>query len=425
MATAKVRLLNVRPIQSADLSFETAGIIGKQHSVKAQLGERVRGFDLTSLTTVLDATVTNQPETLIYNPDAIQAFINTNYDFLFSLRNDLLATNLKQAITQREIAFLEKYKHTTAISNALKKVYVDNEQGKLRRLEDLKQLVQNYKNALDVAYQQTQYDRVITETVTATDNVGRVMSDVFLTPVTMANEQQVTNTPAGQHVTLAHKIIPQAWIAGGWNDIKETPDPTFKSQRTETNNDLKQISRTRNSNYNHPALENKIQEQRTQLNVQDEAFLHETFSFKVPHIEDIMKKELQIINQEIAKAQHRYIQTFLFSPISGLVTAVYKDVGESIQPGEPVIRVENDDELLIVGLIQYRDLITVGQTAQIATTNIYESFKPINIAGKIVSVRGHDSDDDEWDVVIRCNNTGKQVPLNYNFDRETTKVEIS
>jgi hypothetical protein len=425
MATAKVRSLNVRPLQSADLSFEVAGIIAKQHTDKAQLGSRVRGFDLTSLSTVLDTTVANQPETLLYNPDAIQEFINNNYDFLFSLRNDLLATNLRQAITQREIAHLEKYKHITSISNALKKVYASDNQGKLQRLGDLRQLVEQYKEALDSAYQQTQHDRVVTETVTATDNSGAIESKVFLTPVTMKTEQQQTNTPAGAHVTLAHRIIPQAWRGGDWNDINETPDPTFPSQRTETSNNTRQISRTRNLTYNHPAFENKIQEQRTQLNIQDEMFLHETFSFKVSHMEDIMKKELQVLNQEIAKAQHRFIQTFLFSPISGIVTAVYKDVGESVQPGEPVIRVENDDELLIVGLIQHRGLLTVGQTAQISTTNVYESFKPLNITGKIVAVRGHDSDDDEWDVIIRCSNGNKQVPLNYTFDRETTRVEIN
>jgi multidrug resistance efflux pump len=59
----------------------------------------------------------------------------------------------------------------------------------------------------------------------------------------------------------------------------------------------------------------------------------------------------------------------LVTPINGLVTGVFCDLGDCVQAGQPVMRVENDDEVVIVGTIKFRGVLTVGASASI-TTNL-------------------------------------------------------
>jgi hypothetical protein len=73
----------------------------------------------------------------------------------------------------------------------------------------------------------------------------------------------------------------------------------------------------------------------------------------------------------------------------------------------------------------------VGQTAKV-TTKVFDSSTSLTVAGKIVAVRGHDSEDEEWDVVIRCGNringdpNGVPIlPINYNFDYDDTSIDLS
>ncbi len=44
----------------------------------------------------------------------------------------------------------------------------------------------------------------------------------------------------------------------------------------------------------------------------------------------------------------------------------------------------------------------------------------------MVAIRGHDADNDEWEVVIQIANPqttgGRLLPLNYAFDRDATQV---
>src|SRR6185369_3494786 len=97
------------------------------------------------------------------------------------------------------------------------------------------------------------------------------------------------------------------------------------------------------------------------------------FSFRVPDMSSILQNELNVIDLEILKSQLRFLQTFLLSPISGIVTAVYKDEGEFVQPGDAVIRVENDDTLLLVGVLNCRGGLKPGMEVRVTTTNLYES----------------------------------------------------
>ena len=183
--------------------------------------------------------------------------------------------------------------------------------------------------------------------------------------------------------------------------------------------------------YRHPSAENDIRWLQRELELQDEILAQTLFSFQVPDLDTILKNELASIDQEVRQLQLNLVHTVLASPIAGIITSVYKDVGESVAAGEPVVRVEDDSEILLVGVINCRSAIRVGEPVKIEVKNPFEGGgQPIKLDGKLAVIRGHSSDNDEWDVIIRCGNTvdgnadARRLPLNYNFQKEDVTVEI-
>jgi hypothetical protein len=427
----KIRSLQVRPIQSSDLSFDVPGVLGNQNQTSAKLGARVTRFDVGAFIATF-GTVDGAGR-MVFNSQKIRTDLSSAN--LFSLRNELPEANVEQAIAQRELSVMEKYKHRTRIAAAMRKVYPDDSTAaaaKLKRLEDLKRLSTQQMMALKAAYENTQSNGVISDSITTTRNTGAVTSLTLLTPVAMKNTAhriEVRDSPANSNHNIGEsQVIPQAFATNKWKDI-ETAELAFPSQKTTSTNDLTHVSSTRNTEFRHPFLENLIQDLRSQINLQDELLMNETFSFRVPEIEAIIGKELEAIDWEVRKAQIRYAQTFLVAPISGIVTAIYKDVGETVQPGEPVLRIENDEKVLLVGIVQHRGLLKVGNTVRVRTGNLYEggasNTPKTEFTGPIVAVRGHDADDDEWDLIIECDNTNRALPINYHFDRDTTEFVIA
>ena len=138
----------------------------------------------------------------------------------------------------------------------------------------------------------------------------------------------------------------------------------------------------------------------------------------------IIENERGVFDLEVRKLQLSYAQSFLVSPVSGVVTAIHKDIGESVKPGEPVMRIENDDVIHVVGKINYRGLLEVGQEVTIETDNLYESGEPFKWKGRLVAVRGDEADDDEWQVVIEIADKGKKLPMYYQFDRNNSWIMV-
>jgi len=93
-------------------------------------------------------------------------------------------------------------------------------------------------------------------------------------------------------------------------------------------------------------------------------------------------------------------------------------------------RVESDDFVYLVGTVKYRGMLRIGNTVTVSTT-LFEAVgaAPVTVTGEVVAVRGHDSVSEQWDVLIFCENhtaAGDVVlPLNYNFDFESTTVEVT
>ena len=141
-----------------------------------------------------------------------------------------------------------------------------------------------------------------------------------------------------------------------------------------------------------------------------------------------MRADLRALDQEIRVLQSNYAHTYLVPPIGGIVTSVYKDIGESVEPGEPILRVENDAYVLLVGIIQVRSAIWPGVKITLTAKDIFETGSTKKVTATIVSVRGHDADNDEWEIVAEAKNpyvTGKPtLPLNYHFDTDTTDIKV-
>jgi hypothetical protein len=429
MAFGKIRSLHVRPFQSSDLAFNSAGILSQQDMSHARLGTVITAFDMNTLTSKLSMTEPGNPGKLLYDATKIKQELAPY--FLFALNNDLLEATLQQAVAQREMAYLQKYKHKANIIAALNEVYDPaSASGKLKRLDDYKKIATERAQVVRGAYETTDgYHRseVLKETKTATSGKGEATSTTSLTPVAMFNQGHNINvdSPGGHSTQVidSNLVIPRQSENGQWHDL-DKGEFSFKSQQTKTADTTAQISSTQNQEFRNPFLENLLREQRTQIDLQDEILNQKVFSLTVPETASLIDKELAVLDFEIRKVQLRFAQTFLVSPIAGLVTNVYKDLGEVVQPGESVIRVESNSTLLLVGIVQYRSGLQVGKQVKITTSKVYESNDSATLTGKIVSVRGHDSDDDEWDLVIEANN-GANLPINYHFDRDTTTFEIS
>ena len=125
-----------------------------------------------------------------------------------------------------------------------------------------------------------------------------------------------------------------------------------------------------------------------------------------------------------------YLNTILMSPIPGVVTGVYKNPGEAVRAGEPVIRVENYTVILLEATLIFRGLISIGQTVTVTTALFDASVgQPTSTSGVVVAARGK-SDDDQWHVIVECKNMDTSnppkpiFPLGYRFDYDDTTVTI-
>jgi multidrug resistance efflux pump len=409
----KVRSLTVRPIQSADLAFEMPGMISFQDFDKAKLGERVNKCDLESeIYRVLNEA--DQSSGLFkYGAEII---LDKLKDFvLFTLNNRALRAALRQSILVRANAYFEKYSKINEIQDFYKEIYAntDESKNKIRRLESLRQSHEDKIAELVKKYNELAKKIVID-----------AKSTVKITPLATKTSQQKIEVSTTEHTVPETTSEPLILKDGGWKDLKSLGDQLENPKNASL---FSQETITDLVDFKYPLKDEEIALQRIQLEIQDELLKHQLINLKVQNLTQIMNNELQLLELDITKLQNAFLQTLLISPISGLITAIYKDVGETVSAGEPVIRVENDEELLIVGFIQYRGSLKLQQEVTLAT-KIFETNETKEILGRLVAIRGHDADDDEWDVIIHCSNAEKPedriIPINYHFDKDTTELYI-
>jgi hypothetical protein len=455
MATAKAISLKVRPIQSVDLCFEVSGIIGEQNFNLAKLGTRVQAFDLAGFYANLLASKgdASRPGLLKFDSQAIHEAVTsgaTGGPFLFALRAENLKAVMDKAINLRENSYYQKYVNKNAVIAQTLQVYQPSSAPpaipvtKPDRLDALAAISQTQHDTLSAAYNadsRTGVVKVTTNDMTS-DAASTGTSDGTSTGTTTGTGTSKSDQSSTGKAKTSGTTTPSSGPSSkstGETDSTGTSSTTGSStsnqtstgtSKTNTTGDTKVTQKTQNTDYGyrHPSAENDSQYQRAQVSLADERFAQFIFSQNLPFLPVVFDNELESIDLDVKRLQVSYLNTILFAPINGIVTGLFRDLGDCVQAGQPVMRVENDDEVLIVGTLKFRGLLSVGSKVSI-TTSIFDSPTPVTIKGAVVAIRGHDSEDEEWDAIIRCPNLDASnnpiFPINYNFDFDDTTVDIS
>jgi hypothetical protein len=395
MVTAKAISLSVRPVQSADLCFPIGGIIEDQPD--NLLGQNVRAFNRAALVNRLEPnaalplnpnegitlergrsiiSVIEQLESpvvvaVLYGPDRIDREIGGNV--LSRLRAADLANQLVQAVSWYELKSSADLTDEAVEARRSLLGRNANDPGSLSRLLDnLSSLVRNRGEAIQRLYEANGPDDVQNQTTTS---------------------ETKSKTTGGQSF-----------------------DTTSSTGTTYFGRD-----------YRYPWMDNRIDHLRADIALRQERLAaRRLMAVQTPRS---LSFERAMTASEVRKIQISYLDTFLVAPFDGVITGVFRNLGEFVSAGQPVLRLENDTKVYLVGTIKCRGLVHIGDTAKVTTTLFGEPGSPlVEIEGTVSAVRGHESVDEQWDVLIRCNNikNGTRIlPLNYNFDFDSTEIEIT
>lgn len=417
MAAGKAINLKVRPLQSVDLCFQVDGVIGAQPDLHL-LGKPVPKFDLPGLYASLGQPQSAaNPGRLKFDAQAIHDAVNVSV--LFELRAEPTKAALDKAIGQRENTFLQKYKNQAGIIARMQQIYGSIPGSKTVRLDALATISEQQRNALNTEYVNDSRTNVVKKTTsdTTSDGTDSNKSDSTSTNKSTGGSSSTGSSGSGSTATPS-------------SGNSTTNDKTDGTSHTDTSSKTHSTSHTDNVSYDyrHPSFENEAQYQRAQVSLLDEQFNQFMFAQNLPFLDTVFGNELKGIDLDVKRLQVAYLDTILVSPVEGTVTGVFRDVGDCVRAGQPVVRVENDTEILLVGTLKFRGLISIGSNVSV-TTKIFDSGVSLTTSGKVVSVRGHDSEDEEWDVLVLCSNRDAHLnpifPINYNFDFDDTQVDIT
>ncbi len=425
--TAKPLSLTVRPFKVANLCFEVGGILGESF---AELGAQVFAFDFDDVyKSFRDAsTLQGNAGRLEFDSVRIDKLTKTLFTPSFppgtghppgpesprrfalaALRAEPVKAALNKAILSRENGFITKYGKSTEIASLLKAHRDD----KTFRLDRLTHRSQQRTNNLLFAYSRSGRSESDVVTKTITDIISKHHEEPFVTTATVS-DKTTTSRVAHEHVVSANAV---------------------------KNNDLAgavEIQRVENTGYEFrmPFIDEDMRNDRDVLVLSDQTVSHFLQTHYLDRLEDVYKNELASIDADVNQMQVAYLNTILMSPIDGVVTGVYKHPGNPVAAGEPVFRVENNDNILIVARISCRGPIVVGSDTtegsmlQVTTRLFDLPNSPVTtVEAKIVAARIQ-GEDDQWEVIAKRPNTdnagkgGPLFPLGYSFDYDDTEVSV-
>ncbi|WP_329442577.1 HlyD family efflux transporter periplasmic adaptor subunit [Streptomyces canus] len=344
------------------------------------LGTVVQAFDIEDLYRRL-GEVSGDRSRLLWDSESIRSAIQPHA--VSALRAEPARADLDQAVGMRENAYITTY--SDAVVEVARQVYFDNP-------SDQSSVVCNL--------------------------ISNLESDTGV-----------------MHGTLNNLYIQD----GLWgNAIKKArTDTTFSSVLenpvgggTQYNNTAASHSESMGYDYRLPSLENDIRYRRARISQRQEYLAAFRAKEMCERANLTFPNELAAFDQQIRKLQVAYIDTMLVPPFSGVVTGVFRNVGDFVGAGQPVVRIEDDKSVYLVGTIKYRGTLRLNSKMEVSTT-LFDASGGLTtkVDGVVSSLRGHDSVDEQWDVLILCSNRtagGDPVlPLNYNFDFESTSIEIT
>jgi hypothetical protein len=411
MSDPKVISLRVRPLQVAHLCFEVNGILGLSN---VQLGSPVKAFDFEDFYANLGQTVpgpNGDNSRLVYDAFGIQNDLSVAESTLVALRAESSKAVLDRAVNARQNAYYAKYLNAAGIIQLMRTNYsFGAENSKSFRLQLLAAISAAQDNMLRGAYNGDGRAGVVKTTTSA------------LQSQTTSTGTTNTQNNAGGKATTSETVSP---------NVTTTTDTSQASTVSDSSGSATQNQTITNTDYGYriPIYECQAQDYRAQISLMDQLFSQFMYSQNLPFLETVFSNELQSIDLDVKRLQVAYLNTILLSPIDGIVTGIYKNLGDCVRAGEPVIRVESNSTVILVATLAYRGLISIGSNVTVQTTLFDSSSAATSVNGSVVGVRGHRYEDDQWDVLVSCNNidgSGNPIfPLDYHFDYDDTVVAIA
>ena len=426
MGTAKIISMSVGPQTASNLCFPVDGILEGLNS-ELQLGAPITFQALKPTPPIKPAHIdpvvklflsrpTNADKSrLTYDAPTIQQLIEPST--LAWLRAAPLEAALLKAINSRQNAYYAKYANQTQIIAEMTGLYSDDAQlnpspnnasrlnptgwttSKPQYLANLQQLSLKQATALYDAYNQTNRKGVVISThsqVTAQSDSETAME---MAPGYDEDKITLDSLPSGGEP-----------MAGWYVETGGEGETQLQLQEATSGSAIT----TTNYAYRVPIIESGAQGAREQVSLIDERFGEFMHGQSLPNLTTVFDNELQSIDLDVIRLQLAYLNTILTSPVSGTVTGIYKQPGDAVRAGEPVVRVEDDSVVLIVAKLLYAGLVANGTPVTIST-NLFDAT-PTTVTGTVVAVRGRN---EQWDVVIQCANIGPSgalLPVNYQFD---------
>ncbi|WP_291998583.1 HlyD family secretion protein [Candidatus Accumulibacter sp. ACC012] len=453
MKPAKIRTLAVRPFRSADLAFAVSGLLGRQ-SDGATLGALVRSGRalLTSVQQELGARSVGPkaPGRVTANAASIDKALVP--DALFVLRNERLGAELDQAIASHHAQYLHKFADSSAVGPILRK----ENAARVLDFQNLEDLFTTRHQELAQSYSQSHSSVVSSTTSTSshqndTPAVVRTFSalnQLQTAPYGITIKDGGIPNPPMKHQVDEVLVSPRTFVDGkGFQAVAQELNVSFvEGAHPKVSGVLTQVSETTQRpvltltelpEHAHPSIDESIGSVSALGEIDASQQDRLVRGMRLAHYEDVIDNEDQVLLMDVRKHQLAYVETYMLPPFTGRITAIYKDLGEYVQAGEPVLRLEDDRKLLLVGLVQFKGLVSIGDPVALQVRNLFEGGDDLKLMGRIVSVRGHEADDDEWDILIEVANAdGQQVtrkdtslsmihlPLNLQFDRFETELTI-
>lgn len=445
MGTAKVVSMSVMPLQASLLCFEVGGILGE---LDVQLGAPVTAFDFAGCYATLGSApiVTGDPSRLQYDFLAIQGLASAHT--LAALRAEPAKAVLDKAINARQNAYYAKYGSTqsAAIIAQMNQNYTIDpssphyNNSKAQRLALLAGLALEQQDLLQHAYSSDGRPAVVMTTKSVLKSETHSHGSSGETGQSSEIAQEFTSAnglPEGGNISsppASGAPLPE-WnsTAPATVDLQEGSSSNTSTSKGSAHEHQTIV----NTDYTYrvPSIENAAQNHRAQISLMDEQFALFMQSQNLPYLAQVFINELSSIDSDVYQLQIAFLNTILMSPIAGTVTGIYKNPGDAVQAGEPVIRVENDSTVLLVATLIYRGPITVGSSVTVETTLFDAPGPPTTVPGSVVAVRGQ-REDDQWLVIAQCDNQASGsgggggpsptiFPLGYQFDYDNTTVSIT
>jgi hypothetical protein len=415
---ARIVTLKAKAKSSADLAFDETGSIANAEPA-VEIGAQVAAYAprtaLYSQLGTLELVGDKPTGRLVFDSKALRKELQSKA--IVILDNESHGADLDQAILARQNDWLTLYSHVADISLEASKRYGD----RLASLKRLLELADEHHKAIDDAYVEEQkWDNPIDDPKHNPTIRPTTINTIKMAGVASIERGLSTDYGAGTPV-LSHGVnqftaVGKLKTGGNPNsqddwEVQTQLEPTVVAQRI--------TSIVQSDGITFPQKENDIRRERLVADLSDEFLTDYVFFKRVPSLEMIWKNELDSIDLEIKKLQLAYIATFIFSPFDGKVTAFYKQAGENVRAGDPVVRVENENALLLVGQVVCPSAPSVGQPVKIVTQHVFgdSGSPPVILNGKVVVVKGVDTLCGRWNVTFDVGNSGAvRIPAGYDFD---------